>query len=254
MNNKSLFNKISKILIEITFLILGICLATIIVGVAFNNINSRSQYESFPGIVNKKELVIASPSFAIIEKIDVYEGKLIKKNDELAKLKIVVESKNRSELDAYVNNENFKLDGDILTVYSPADGIVGKVFFAEKSNVKPEIDIISIYPFQSSSVTFFDKNNKFIPGDYKNILAQKQDSDVEKFQLNLLNTYPVDSSTNGGKSFYAAFSDPEAPKHFENNGVVTVLAEKRSRPNNLFTFISNLLILASNKIVSIFQK
>lgn len=249
-----MITKLSKILFELLFLVIGICIAVLVVVFAFNKISSNSEHDTFSGTVNKKELVITSPSFATIEKLNVYEGQLVKKGDELANLKILIQPKNQSDAGTLIDSETYKAKGNNIMVYAPTDSIVGKVFYAEKSSVRPEIDIITLYPLQSSSIIINDKFKDFKPGDYNDLFLQKQSTDKDKYLIKLLDTFPVDSQKDGGKTFYAAFAKNEDSKLFDNGGDVIILAVKKNKPTNLILDLKDVIVATYSKVVLILHK
>jgi hypothetical protein len=248
--------KISKIVFELIFLIIAIGIAVLIISLTFGVVNSKYKYDEFTGKVTKKELIITSPSFAIIESLNVYEGELVKKGDQLANLKIITEPNSQSISDTLVSDDTYKIskDKNNVIVYAPSDGIVGSVSYAEKSSVRPELQILTLYPLASSSVLIDDKLQNFNISNYSELSIQKQNDSKDISPIKLLSTYPVDSPKDGGTTLYANFVKNTDSNQFNNGEDVVILATKKDIPNNLISALINGIMSTYNKYRKIIIK
>ena len=248
--------KLSKILFEVIFLIIGLCIAVLIVSFSFSKVGTSLKYDTFSGTVNKKALVITSPSFATINKLDVYEGELVKQGDELASLKIINEPNSQSISQTLISDETYKVSKDqqTITVYAPSDSIIGKVSYAEKSSVRSQLEIMTLYPLTSSSILIDDTTRTFNIANYSGVFVQKQDDTKNNYPVNVLKTFPVDSQKDGGTTLYGVFVKTEDSSLFDNGENVVILATKKSNNSNLISSLQHVIMSTYSKYKIIITK
>ncbi len=136
-----------RVLKEVIVLV-GVLLVagTLIVG--YTQVASTpSAYDIFPGRVNKLPLQIASPVPGQLLTLPLAEGSKVSQGQVIATIQ-VLDRNFRPPPDSQL----FKLQGDLLSVVSPATGVVAKIDVAPLSTVGGNERLIEMYTVDSTDL------------------------------------------------------------------------------------------------------
>lgn len=213
-----------KIFLEIIAILLVFAVSGTVVYRVFpqiiSNIEKRNEKE-LPGRIEKVPLKVSSPTYALIDKLPVQIGQLVKKGDTLAVLKDI--SDNEKEID--INSSLFQKDeNNMITVFAPTDGIVAEIYFSENSTVKPQLDVLSLYPFDTTRVRF--SSDKEIVDNDAMVTIRFEGQTLE---LNLLDTLPTKLIGDESYVYYASFKNPMSSLLFYDNQRVDILVSDESK-------------------------
>jgi multidrug efflux pump subunit AcrA (membrane-fusion protein) len=140
-------------------------------------LNKQVTYDSFTGNIHKVPINLSSPVYGQIQTLPVTEGTTVTKGQELATVQIL--NTNSSTLLSPSSNL-YSVQGNVVRLRSPVNGIVGSVTLAPQSTVAASQTILQIYTLSnlqlqiilpqgnsiSSYSAFFaslQPNNKMIP-------------------------------------------------------------------------------------------
>lgn len=222
--------------LSVLFLVAPICIVIFIF--AMQKAEQSRQTDSLAANIEKKELVISSPVFGSIEEFPVAEGEVVKANTTLAVINIIDQKESlQLKSDVYSYNEG----NGVITIKSPVDAVVSKKAMAEKSNIKPEADLITLHPLSNTLIKIQSKV-ELPTTNYESIIMTDKNSTF-KYPVVFSKKQPVSDKT-GMIFYYASFVDQSKADDFYDNQRVIIKARKK--PNALTGRIDTLLSKVSN--------
>jgi hypothetical protein len=187
--------------------------------------------ETLQAKVEKKELLISSPVFGTVEQISGHEGDIVTRGQTLATIN-VLDKKPTASIAAEMYQ--YSEDEEKVVVKSPVDGVIARIELAEKSNVKPEGNVITIHPRKNTQIKIQSKKPL---STYTDMYLTDENGSV-KYPITLTDRLPV-SDTSGNVYYFATFSDEQDADDFYTHQEVFV---KGTRPSGILTKKVNQII------------
>jgi hypothetical protein len=150
---------------------------------------SKTDYETFVGNVNKVPIDISSPAYGEVLTLPFTEGAVVRQGQTLATIQILVPHftpPNTSEL--------FYMNGNVLSIQSPSDGIVGKIALAPQSTIGGTATLMQIYTVGNTEIQILLPQGKAM-SSYKAFYASTT-PDGPRFPLQVLSQVPTDIVSN----------------------------------------------------------
>ena len=106
----------------------------------------QNNYDTFTGYVNKTPLTITSPVYGQILTLPVTEGSMVTKGQTLATIEIL----NPDTIPAPSNL--YHVQGKILSIQSPASGVIGQIALAPLSTIAGAGTLMQIYAVDNTQI------------------------------------------------------------------------------------------------------
>lgn len=231
---------------ELFFLILIIPVSLVVVFFVMQKAEESRQIEKLTGVIEKKEITLASPVFGSIEKFYVEEGDIVEKGQILADITIID------------NKESISLSSDIYThknastsvsLKSPAEAIVITKSFDEKSTIKPQETLVTLSPIEKTVVKIAVNKETDIT-EYE-VLTLTDTKQSYHYPLTMTKRLPV-ADKEGNVFYFATLVDTEKAKYFYNNQQVIVEARKPKKA--LTGKVEAAMSLLSDKFMTYVQR
>jgi hypothetical protein len=138
---------VRRILKEAAVLVVVLLVAGTVIFVYTQAALTPTRYDAFPGRVNKIPLQISSPVYGQLLSLPLTEGSQVNQGQVIATIQVLDRN---FRLPA--NSHLFTMQGDTLSVVSPATGVVAKVSVAPLSTVGGNEKLVELYTPDSTDV------------------------------------------------------------------------------------------------------
>jgi hypothetical protein len=185
--------------------------------------NLQTSYDTFTGNVHKIPINISSPTYGQIISLPVSEGATVKEGQVLATVQILSSNFTPSQ-----SSNLYSVSGNILTLMSPADGIVGSVSLAPQSTVGGTQPFIQIYTLSNLEILVLLPDGKDI-SNYSALFASSTPNS-QRFRLHILGRIPTDLLSNipATTTVYRATCQKAAEcQNIVDNESVTIEAQRK---------------------------
>lgn len=220
-----------KILKELIALICVLCIAGGIVLFLVQNLGrSQASYDSFTGYVNKVPIDISSPAYGQVLTLPFSEGSTVTKGQTLATIQVL-----DPHYKLTVSNGLYQVHGDILSVQSPVNGIVGKVLIAPQSTVEGNLTFMELFSASNTEILILLPQGNSL-SNYTAFYASSSLTGP-KYPLQVLGQVPADivSNIQPGTAVYRAtcLSTADCQKMIDNETITIFARNKQSKSSFL---------------------
>jgi hypothetical protein len=220
---------VKKLLKELIALVCALCVAAALIFLYTLNLG-QTNYDTFVGKVNKLPIVISSPVYGEILTMPVTEGAIVTKGKLLATIQILA-----PHFTLPASNDLFQVYQNILSVQSPADGIVGKVTLAPLSTIESAGSLMQIYTAGNTEIQILLPQGKDM-SDYEAFYAATTQNGP-KYPLQVLGQVPTDVVSDIPQTttvYRAKCQQVTACQNIINNEAITIYAQKKQAKSPFF--------------------
>jgi hypothetical protein len=219
-----------KVFKEIIVLVCVLIVAAVVIIPIILNVAQRENYDTLNGKVEKLPINISSPAYGIILSIPVNEGSTITEGQTLATVQV---------LDPLFKLQDtgklYLMQKNILTIRSPASGILGKTTVAPQSTIAPNGTFMQIYTLGNTTIHILLPEGKNI-SDYS-AFSVPDTSGKTKYPLQVLDQIPtnvvdnVPQSTTVYRAKCVYIADCEKIAY---NELIDIQAQKKQQQSSFF--------------------
>ena len=177
-----------KILKELIALECSLIVAIVLIFL-ITQLVGQTNYDTFVGNVNKVPIDVSSPVYGQILTLPLTEGETVKKGQTLATIRIF-----GTHFTPPASSDLFHVQGNILSVQSPADGIVGEVALAPLSMIESTGTLTQIYTVDNIEIQILLPQGKDI-SSYTAFYASTTQNGP-RYPLQVLGQIPTDVVSN----------------------------------------------------------
>src|SRR2546428_6257003 len=212
-----------KIVIEIITFLCALLIAAALIFTLIQNVSGQSSYDTFTGNVNKVPITISSPVYGQILTLPFTEGATVTKGQILATIQIL-----GPHFTLPASSNLFHVKGNILTVQSPGNGIVGKVALSPQSTIRSTDTLMQIYTVDNTEIQILLPQGKDM-SSYTAFYASNTPNGT-KYPFQVLGQVPTDvvSTIPMTTMVYRAKCQQVTDcQNIVNNAAVTIYAQKK---------------------------
>ncbi len=212
-----------KIVIEIITFLCALLIAAALIFTLIQNVSGQSGYDTFTGSVNKVPITISSPVYGQILTLPFTGGATVMKGQTLATIEILA-----PHFTLPASTDLFHVRGNILSIQSPANGIVGKVELAPQSTIAGTGTLMEIYTVDNTEIQILLPQGKEM-SSYTAFYASNTPNGT-KYPLQVLGQVPPDVVSNipiTTTVYRARCQQVTDCQNIVNNGAVTIYAQKK---------------------------
>ena len=152
-------------------------------------VGGQDTYDTFTGRVNKIPLQISSPTFGQVLSLPLTEGGQVQQGQPLARIQVIDRSFRVPQ-----DSQLFKLDGDVLRILSPVNGLVAKMAIAPFSTVDAGQLILQLYTVDHTDLQVLMPQGRELEA-YRSFYAAPGES-KRRYRLRIEGTVPSESVSN----------------------------------------------------------
>jgi hypothetical protein len=212
-----------KFLKELIAFVCALLIAAVIIFLFTQNLVNKTNYDTFTGNVNKVPIDISSPAYGQILTLPFTEGAMVTKGQTLATIQILA-----SNFTLPPSSGLYLVSKNVLSIQSPADGIVGKVALAPQSTIGGNAMFMQIYTLENTDIQILLPQGKDLSG-YAAFYASNMPNG-SKYPLQVLGQIPTDVVSNISPTmsvYRAKCQNVTDCQNIINNKVIIIYAQKK---------------------------
>ncbi len=209
-----------RFLIEVLAIVCTLLVAAVIILFFTQNIGQNT-YDTFTGHVNKVPINISSPVYGQIVTLPVNEGDTVTKGQTLATIQIL-----NSDVAIPASSDLFQVHGKILSIQSPANGIVGQVVLGPLSTIAGAGTLMQMYSADNAEIQILLPQGEDM-SSYTSFYASSNAPDGRRYPLHVIGQVPTDVISNINPTTTVYRATCQNCQAIENNDAITIYAQKK---------------------------